>query len=139
MKIHEHRVRYHEVDAQGFMFNARFLEIADVAMAEYFRALGWTYSELIEAGADPSVVSANLIFHVPARHDDVIDVQVTCDRVGTSSFVLSFSFLRGAELVCVADLVYVNVDPQVAASRPLPPPIADELRARSNADGTSGN
>lgn len=34
-----HRVRYHETDAQGFLFNSRFLEIADVALTEFMRSI----------------------------------------------------------------------------------------------------
>ena len=137
MRVHQHQVRYHEVDAQGFMFNARYLEIVDVAMAEYFRALGWTYAELGACGADPSVVSANLSFSKPARHDDILVVTVACLRVGISSFSLSFEFSRAEESVAVAELVYVNVDPAVAAARPLPPPVADALRAHVPSRGRS--
>jgi len=50
---HQHRVRYHETDAQKFAFNARYLEWADVAMGEFFRALGGSYRELVELGFDP--------------------------------------------------------------------------------------
>jgi acyl-CoA thioester hydrolase len=74
MTVYRHRVRYHETDAQGFLFNARYLELADVAMTEFFRELGWPYPELVAAGADPSVVSATLTFRKPARFDDLLDV-----------------------------------------------------------------
>jgi hypothetical protein len=71
--VHHHRVRHHEVDAQGLVFNCRFLQIADVAMGEYFRALGWPYPELLAAGVDPSVVKAEVEYLRPARLDDSVD------------------------------------------------------------------
>src|SRR5207302_6349185 len=73
---HTHRVRNHEVDTQGFLFNSRYLELADVAMTEFFRELGWPYAKLVEGGTDPSVVSARQTFQSPARFDDVLDVDV---------------------------------------------------------------
>src|SRR5438128_12588907 len=84
-----HRVRYHEVDAQGFMCNSRYLELADVAMTECFRDLGFPYRELVARGTDPPVVKANIEFRRPARFEDVLVASLTCLRVGVSSFDLA--------------------------------------------------
>ncbi|MEV0225718.1 thioesterase family protein [Streptomyces sp. NPDC050704] len=129
MTDYQHRVRYHEADAQGFLFNARYLELADVAMTEFFRALGWPYAELVAAGADPSVVSATLTFSKPARFDDLLDVTARCTRVGTSSFGLGVHVARGPDTIAEIQLVYVNVDAATATSRPLPDDLAEALRA----------
>jgi acyl-CoA thioester hydrolase len=126
-KVLTHRVRYHETDAQGFLFNSRYLELADVAMTEYFRALGFSYEELNAAGADPAVVSARLEFKQPARFDDVLDVGVAATRVGRSSFDLSTVILRGGEPIAEMVLTYVNVDACQAVSRPLPDIVARAL------------
>ena len=128
MAIYRHRVRYHEADAQGFLFNSRYLELADVAMAEYFRALGWPYPQLIASGADPSVVSAELRYLRPARFEDVLDLDVVCSSVGRSSFRLETVVRRGAEVIAETALVYVNVDAESATARPLPDAVAAALR-----------
>ena len=135
-RVMSHRVRYHETDGQGFLFNGRYLEIADVAMTEFFRDLGFDYQEMVAGGMDPSVVTAALTFRSPARFDDVLDVQVTCSRVGTSSFELETLVTRDEQTVAEMRLVYVNVDPGTARSRPLPAPIA--LRLRELADDCAG-
>lgn len=127
----QHRVRYHEADAQGFLFNSRYLELADVAMTEYFRSLGFTYTELVAGGADPSVVSARLNFERPARFDDVLDIGVACTRVGRSSFDLSMAVVRSEETIAEIELTYVNVDAVDAVSRVLPDKVASALRADS--------
>ncbi|MDF0528880.1 thioesterase family protein [Tsukamurella sp. 8F] len=129
MHTYTHHVRYHEVDGQGFLFNARYLEIADVAMTEFLRALGWSYSEFLALGADPSVVSAKLTFSAPTRFDDRIDVDVTCPHVGNASFELHMTFTRDDDPVARVELVYVNVDTEAAASRPLPAAVAAGLRS----------
>jgi acyl-CoA thioester hydrolase len=128
MFTHEHRVRYHETDAQHFLFNSRYLEIADVAMAEFFRDLGWTYPAMVEAGLDPSVVQVSLTFERPARFDDVLAFHVVCPRVGRSSFDLHHD-VRLADLVIArASLTYVNVDPPTGRARPVPADLAAALR-----------
>lgn len=138
MTVVQHRVRYHEADAQGFLFNSRYLELADVAMTEYFRSLGFPYRELVATGADPSVVSARLDFARPARFDDILDVGVACTRVGRSSFDLSMAISRNGETIAEIDLTYVNVDAVDAVSRVLPASVADALRADSAAHDHRG-
>jgi len=122
---HTHRVRYHEADAQGIMFNSRYLEIADVAMTEFFRALGWSYDRLTADGVDPSVVSAQLTFRAPARFDEVLEFRVDCTRVGRSSFELHHTVTRAADELAEITLVYVNVDS--GRSSPLPEDVASAL------------
>lgn len=128
-RVLQHRVRYHEADAQGFMFNSRFLELADVALTEYLRLLGWPYHDMVQAGVDPSVVKATVDFKAPARFDDLLDLDTECDHVGTSSFSLTTTISREADLIAVTSLVYVNVDAQLATAQPLTAEIADALRA----------
>jgi acyl-CoA thioester hydrolase len=126
---HQHRVRYHETDAQKFAFNARYLEWADVVMAEFFRALGWSYPELLELGFDPSVVHSELDFAKPARLDDLLDITVSCPRVGRSSFDLSFVIASGNAEVTRINNTYVNVDIAEAAASAIPEVVAAALRA----------
>jgi acyl-CoA thioester hydrolase len=139
--VYKHRVRYHEADQQGFLFNSRYLEIADTAMAEYFRELGWRYTELNELGVDPSVVKVEATFSSPARFEDDLDAEVHCVRVGRSSFQLRTEISCGSRKIAVLDLTYVNVDAVSASSSPLPAEVAEALRwdapSRSSADNKS--
>ena len=128
MHAYRHRVRYHEADAQGFLFNARDLEVADVAMTEYLRAVGLEYQSVLDRGFDPSLVTSTVDFRRPAHYDDELDVDVVCTRVGTSSFTLRFAMTRDGEPVCDVESVYVNVDTATETSRPLPADIAAVLR-----------
>ena len=45
---HSLRVRYAEVDSQGIVFNANYLNYLDVAITEYFRAQGIAYSDFLK-------------------------------------------------------------------------------------------
>lgn len=123
-----HQVRYQETDPQGYVFNSRYLEFVDVGMVEFLKSLGYPYDDLNAAGADPSVVRAEVDFRKPAHFDDLLDVRVVCTRVGTSSFRLRTTITRGADLIAIARLVYVNVEPAAEAARPLPAELAKKLR-----------
>ena len=125
--VHAHRVRYHETDAQSYLFNSRYLEIADVAMTEFLRHLGWSYEKLNADGVDPSVVSAQLKFRAPAFFDDVLEFHVACARVGRSSFELEHTVTRAGQELAKINIVYVNVDAAEGASRPLPAAVAQAL------------
>ncbi|MFF2244313.1 acyl-CoA thioesterase [Arthrobacter sp. NPDC058130] len=127
--INRLRVRYHETDPQRFVFNSRYLEYADVSMAEYFRDLGWSYPELLDLDFDPSVVRTEISYLRPIYLDDLVDIEVCCTRVGTSSFTLVFSFMVAGEQVCRIESVYVNVYPVTGKSRPIPEAIARQIQA----------
>lgn len=127
--VYYHRVRYHEVDQQGYLFNARYLEIADVALTEFFRHLGWPYSDLMAFGVDPSVVSTEVSYRRPVRFDDEIEVAITVTRVGTSSFVLHNNLSRDTDLMTTITNTYVNVDAKTDTARALPDAVAEALRS----------
>ena len=83
--VYSHRVRYHEVDQQGYLFNGRYLKIADVAMVEFFRSLGFHYDALIAGGTDPSLVKTEVTFSAPAHFDDLLEADVTARRSAPSA------------------------------------------------------
>lgn len=116
------RVRYHECDAQGIVFNARWGDYVDVAATELTRcALG------APDAADWRLVKQTLEWRAPGRFDDVLEARVTTRRIGTTSFCLATAFHRvvdDARLVD-AETIYVVVDPAAGTKRPVP----DALRA----------
>lgn len=125
--VYTHQVRYHEVDQQGFLFNAQFLAIADVALTEFFRHLGWQYDTLVAEGTDPSVARSEIVFVRPARFDDVLEADIAPIRVGRSSFHLRTVLRRSTDTVATIDNTYVNVYPDSAGSRSLPSDVAAAL------------
>ncbi|MEN9923119.1 MAG: hypothetical protein RIS09_633 [Actinomycetota bacterium] len=129
MKVLEHRIRYHEVDKQGFLFNSRYFEIADVGMTEFFRLLGWDYDHLIESGVDPSVVNINADFFASAKFDDLLDVDVTCTKVGTKSFTLQTNIWRGEMKLALMEIIYANVNLATEKAIPLTEQVAIKLRS----------
>jgi len=61
----------------------------------------------------------------PLGYDDLMDIAVTVERIGRSSFTLGFAASVEGRLAARAKLTIVAMDPQTRKSRPLP----DALRA----------
>lgn len=108
--VHRHRVRLHECDGQGRVFNARYLEYADIAMVELMRAALGSYLSLAEAGVEYVVAEANLSFAAAARLDELLEVRVEVRELGRSSLRVGFEVSSGARPVATIELRYVCLD-----------------------------
>src|SRR3954463_7523270 len=88
--------RYAEVDQQGVVFNGHYLTWFDEAVTGFLDHVGLPYPELIAAGFDVMVVHSELDYGGSVRWRDDARVEVTCERQGTTSFVLGFAVYRSA-------------------------------------------
>ncbi len=116
------RVRYHECDGQGIVFNAHYLAYVDMCAFEAEKALFGSHDEFLAHRVDVVVAEANLKFRAPARYDDELVVSQYLNHLGTTSLVFDFEIHRGETLVQAANVRYVFIDP--ATLRPAPPPDA---------------
>ena len=64
--VHRLRVRYHECDAQGVVFNANHFAYFDVALTELWRAAFGSYGAMLEQGLDLVVAEVTARFRRPA-------------------------------------------------------------------------
>ena len=108
--VHSLRVRWAEVDRQNVVFNGHYFLYFDVAVAEYWRAIGFRYPEDLVAkfGTDIYAVKAGAEYYGSATYDDLIDVGCRVARIGRSSMQLEFGIWRGTEHITSGELVYVN-------------------------------
>jgi acyl-CoA thioester hydrolase len=129
--VHELRVRYGECDPQGIVFNANYLLYFDVALTEYWRDRVGPWHEMVQRGVDAVVAEANLRFRAPARFDDVLDLEVTTEELGTTSMTTRVDIRRDGELLVECRLRHVFVDTQTWSKTPIPAWIRDRLEAAS--------
>lgn len=115
------RVRYGECDAQKVVFNARYGDYVDLATAEFLRALG--FEQQLQSGEfDYQLVKQIFEWRAPARYDQVLEISVAAQRLGTTSFTFRTDFrLAGSEaVIATVDTVYVHVDAHSLEKRALP-------------------
>jgi acyl-CoA thioester hydrolase len=125
--VHHLRVRYHECDAQGVVFNANHFAYFDVALTELWRHHFGSYAALVESGVDVVVRDAQATFHAPVRFDDEIEIGVEVARLGTTSMVLALSERRDGDLLVDGRMTYVFVDPATGAKQEIPAHVREKL------------
>jgi acyl-CoA thioester hydrolase len=129
---HQLRVRWSEVDMQKIVFNGNYLNYIDVAVAEYWRAIGLPYPHgyVDRYANDLYLRKATVEYLGPARYDEELDVLVRVAKLGRTSLTFAFEIWRGGaepshQALIVAELVYVNADPAAMS----PAPLHAEVRA----------
>ena len=110
MHVGQYRVRYRDVYTAGVVMNARYLDICDEAFTEFFRALGFTSADLSAVPFDGALAHMDATFASTSTVDDVLDMDVVCERMGSSSLVLVYTLTRAVREVFRGVARYVNVD-----------------------------
>jgi len=116
------RVRYHECDGQGIVFNAHYMAYVDMCAFEAEKALFGSHDEFLAHRTDVVVAEADLKFLAPARYDDELLVSQYLTHLGTTSLIFDFEIHRGGTLLLAANIRYVFIDP--ATVQPTAPPDA---------------
>jgi acyl-CoA thioester hydrolase len=113
---------------QGIVFNGNYLTYYDVAWTEYFRAVGFTWNDLLKLGVDTVLSRTTMEFKSPARFDEIVEVHTRVSKVGNTSLTFEFETYPQNEdrLIGKATSLYVCVDPKTLKSTPVP----DLLRRR---------
>ncbi|HEY6135850.1 MAG TPA: YbgC/FadM family acyl-CoA thioesterase [Rubrivivax sp.] len=124
------RVRWVEVDMQQIVFNGHYLMFFDAAAAGYWRAMAMPYQDtMARLGGDLYVRKATVEYLGSARYDDVLEIGLRCERIGSSSIVFSAAAFRDESALVTGELVYVFANPATQTSLPVPPPLREVLHA----------
>jgi acyl-CoA thioester hydrolase len=115
------RVGFSDTDAQGVVYYGRDLPYFDLARTEYHRHLG-----AIDLRGEFAMRASTVEYLAPARFDDLLEVFVRVERVGTTSVTYEHAAYRLHEddgedvLMATAKQTIVLID--LATRRPMPVP-----------------
>ena len=127
---HPLRVRYHECDQQGLVFNANHLTYWDIAMTEFWREAMGGYQALPAAGIEFVVAEATIRYRAPLRFDELCEVSIDVAQVGTSSVNFAMAIDRDGTRVSEGTLRYVAVNADgLSEVVPMPGPVRAALGA----------
>ncbi|OWQ92102.1 4-hydroxybenzoyl-CoA thioesterase [Roseateles aquatilis] len=122
------RVRWSEIDAQQIVFNGHYLTYFDTAVGGYWRALALPYAPTMAALEGDLFVRKSTIEYLGSAHyDELLDIGVRTERVGTSSLTVACAVFRGDECLVHGELVYVFADPAVRVPKAVPQALRDLL------------
>jgi acyl-CoA thioester hydrolase len=121
------RVGFSETDAQGVVYYGRYMPYFDLARTEFHRHLGRA-----NLGPNDFAMRASIVeYHAPARFDDLLEVFVRVERIGTTSITYDHAAYRlndddsdtnGDVLMATAKQTLVLID--LVGRRPVPVPDA---------------
>ena len=132
---HRMRVRFHECDPQGIVFNANWFTFFDVALTEWFRDALGSYDAMKDHGCDIVLAETTGRFRASARFDEDIDIEAGVERLGNSSMVALFTARRDGETLVEGRTVYVFVDATTMAKTQIPEWIRTRLAPYVADDG----
>lgn len=125
------RVRYQECDAQHVVFNARYGDYIDLSCFEFLRAALPRPTDVMDGTFECQTVRQILEWQRPARYDDVLELAVRTQRIGTTSFTLGFEIRRAgeADTLVTSETTYVHVNSKTWAKREIEPGMRAALEA----------
>ena len=112
------RVGFSDTDAQGIVYYGRYMPYFDLARVEYHRHLGG----VLRLPGQFAMRASTVEYHAPARFDDLLEVFVRVERVGTTSVTYDHAAYLAEDdvLMATAKQTLVLINP--ADRRPLPVP-----------------
>src|SRR6516164_1772315 len=130
-------VRPTEVDVNGHVNNAKYVEYMEWGREEWYERNGLPYDRLFELGAVTVTVNLNLNFRKECRQGEVLVISTRPDRLGRTSFALRQEIRkRDGQLAADGIVTVVTINPETRASRPVPDDLATALRAEHEVHGS---
>jgi acyl-CoA thioester hydrolase len=104
------RVIYGDTDQMGVVYYANYLRFFEAGRNEFLRAKGMTYRDFEEQSRlQLPVVEASVSYRLPARYDDLLDVETALAEVRRASARFGYRVLRGEDLIATGHTVHACV------------------------------
>jgi 1,4-dihydroxy-2-naphthoyl-CoA hydrolase len=131
MYAFNYSVRMFDTDASGFLFFTSQMRMAHEAYEAFMASQGLSIGHILR-GSDYllPIVHAETDYKAPSHVGDTLSVEVSAEKVGTTSFTLSYRFVTEAGLVAgLAQTVHVAIDKATHQKLPLPAPLRAALES----------
>ena len=126
---YEYRVRYGDTDKLGISYYANYFVWFEAARTEYFRALGFPYTECEKKGYFLPAVETGAKYHAPSTYDDLVVVRTSVREIRNSSMRFEYQVFHREPQKLLAEgfSVHVLVDRAMKPAR-IPAAIKDLVR-----------
>jgi 1,4-dihydroxy-2-naphthoyl-CoA hydrolase len=131
MFIYQTKIKLHETDAAGILFFSHQFKIIHDAYEAMLESVAIPFAEIIkQKDFFLPIVHAESDFKIPLFVGDCIEVQVTVENLGKTSFTLTYKLLNAKQdLVGSAQTVHVTVDKKNKKKIPLPAELKEKLQS----------
>ena len=115
------RVYYEDTDTCGIVYYANYLKFFERARTEWLRSVGFEQQKMAdELGLRFVIASVECEFKLPARLDDVIELDVRVARLGSASMVFEQSARRAGAVLAAARVRVGCIETKTFIPAPLP-------------------
>jgi acyl-CoA thioester hydrolase len=120
---------YFQFDQQGVVFNMWYFAWFDDAMTQFLSEVGYPYAAMNADGFDVQLVHTEADWREGVRYGEQVVIDVATERVGSTSFTLSFDVRVGPQARSTGRTVYVVVSTDGSGKRPVPPKLRAALES----------
>jgi acyl-CoA thioester hydrolase len=124
------RVAFSDTDAQGVVYYGRYMPYFDLARTEYHRHLGRVHLDNVDFAMRAIAVE----YHAGARFDDLLEIFVRVERIGTTSITYDHAAYRvddggGDTLMATAKATLVSIALDGRRAVPVPDAFREHVAA----------
>ena len=122
INIFKTQIRLHDTDAAGLLFFARQFNIIHDAYEQLLEKMGLSFAVLLkQRDYFLPIVHAESDFKAPLFAGDRIEVHVSLDNIGNTSFTLRYALINAAKtIVGTAKTVHVTISQDTGKKIDLP-------------------
>jgi thioesterase III len=114
-------VRSTEIDVNGHVNNAKYLEYLEWGREEWYEQAGLPYEAFAQMGIQTVVVNININYRQECRQGDRLTVKTRPERIGRTSYVLKQELCNQHGELCADALVTcVTMDSETRTSKEAP-------------------
>jgi thioesterase-3 len=125
-------VRSTEIDVNGHVNNAKYLEYLEWGREDWYERLGLDYDTLKRMGFLTVVVHISVDYRREAFQNDRLRIRTVVERVGNTSFVMRQHIdNQHGDRVIDAEVVLVTIHPETRKKVPVPDVIRREALHRA--------
>lgn len=118
-------VRSTEIDVNGHVNNAKYLEYLEWGREEWYEKAELDYNTFLNMGIQTVTVNINVNYRKECIQNDRLTIITKPERVGRTSYVLKQEIInQRGELVCDALVTSVTMDSETRTSRQVPDVLA---------------
>ena len=112
MYTYQTKIKLHDTDAAGLLFFSHQFEMVHDAYEGLLESIGFGFAELLRnQNFFLPIVHAESDYKKPLFVGDVIEIQITVENVGETSFTFAYKLLNARqEIVGTARTVHVTID-----------------------------
>ncbi len=125
---HHTVVRLQDTDAAGILYFANQFRMIHEAYEELFDKIGFGFARLIkDCDFFLPIVHAEADYTAPLSVGDKLEIIISIEKIGQTSFILNYRLTRAGQVVGTAKTVHVSIDKRTKGKISLPPPLREAL------------